>query len=269
MSDSFLSRIDWERPWLAPLLPIAQPILQAANWRDALNIAASALRNHRGLPVRFVPQADLPVDIAYEAFISSTGNVPTRDNLHDFFNALIWLTYPGIKAQLNALQAAEIARAAARIEGMPSLGTHRGKLRDAATIFDENAALLIVSDSALVDALRNHLWHEVFMNRRAAFGNDCEVHLFGHALLEKLNSPYKAITAHTWVVMVDSSFFALKPEQKRSWIDMQVAGQLASGSPLSGFTPLPVLGVPGWHDHQDMEFYEDITVFRPKRREKG
>lgn len=268
MSASFLSGIDWQRPWLAPLFPVAQPILRAANWRDALNLAASSIRNHRGLQIRFVPQADLPPNIPYETFINNTGCVPTRDNLHDYFNALIWLTYPKIKAQLNALQAAEIARTASRIEETPSQGSHRGKIRDAATIFDENAALLIVSDPELIDALQDHLWHKVFVSRRAAFRNDCEVHLFGHALLEKLTSPYKAITAHAWVVMEKGAFFALKPEEKRFWIDMQVARQLASDSSLSDFTPLPVLGVPDWCDHQDAAFYDDVTVFRPKRRKK-
>jgi hypothetical protein len=33
----------------------------------------------------------------------------------------------------------------------------------------------------------------------------------------------------------------------------------------AGFTPLPVLGVPGWWPDQDDAFYLDHTVFRPKR----
>src|SRR4051794_16460024 len=103
MAAPFLKLIDWERPWLALLRPVAQPILAAPDWRFALNDAAHAagLCNHRGLPIRFVPQADLPAGVAYEEFIGDTGCVPTRDNLHDFFNALVWLTFPGIKQQLN------------------------------------------------------------------------------------------------------------------------------------------------------------------------
>ncbi|HBZ06685.1 MAG TPA: DUF3025 domain-containing protein, partial [Massilia sp.] len=31
------------------------------------------------------------------------------------------------------------------------------------------------------------------------------------------------------------------------------------------FTPLPVLGVPGWWPEQDAAFYADTSVFRPKR----
>ncbi len=62
---------------------------------------------------RFVPQESLPEGTAYEEFISATGNVPTRDNLHDFFNGLVWQTFPLIKRELNALQAAQIAPPAA------------------------------------------------------------------------------------------------------------------------------------------------------------
>jgi hypothetical protein len=47
---------------------------------------------------------------AYEAHIFQTRSVPTRDNLHDFFNGLVWLAFPQAKRRLNALQAAEIER---------------------------------------------------------------------------------------------------------------------------------------------------------------
>ena len=217
----------------------------AATSIAAFNAGAGALglRNASGQPLRFVPQDELPEGRAYEEFIGATGCVPTRDNLHDFFNALVWLTFPRIKQQLNALQSAQIALA--------GVGKSRGPARDGATIFDENSALLVVRDSdqgrALVDALRGHRWQEAFCQRRAAFGEDAQVWLFGHALMEKLVAPRKAITAHTRVVTAGDDYFALAPDAQRAWIDEHVAGALAA-EPLSTacFTPLPVLGVPGW-----------------------
>jgi hypothetical protein len=212
--------------------------------------------------LRFVPQEALPEGQAYEQFIGATGCVPTRDNLHDFFNALVWLTFPRIKQQLNALQSAQIALA--------GVGKSRGPARDAATIFDENSALLVVRDSldagALVAALRGHRWTEAFCQRRQTFGEDAQVWLFGHALMEKLVAPRKAITAHSRVVVAGDDYFTLTPEARRVWIDAHVASALAS-EPLStaGFTPLPVLGVPGWWPQQDDAFYADTSVFRPKR----
>jgi hypothetical protein len=49
-------------------------------------------------------------------------------------------------------------------------------------------------------------------------------------------------------------------------MDQHVAAELANeGLSTAGFTPLPVLGVPGWWPGQDDDFYNDATVFRPKR----
>lgn len=261
----FLAEIDWRRPWLESIRETARPLLQGGCWRESLNLAVqrAGLCNHLGKPVRFVPQTNLPHGMAYEAFISASGGVPTRDNLHDFFNALVWLTFPKIKVQLNALQAAEIGRA------QKQDGKVRGRVRDAATLFDENAALLVTCDSSLLDALREHCWAEVFIDRRDVFWRDCNVHLFGHALMEKLVRPYKAITAHAWPVLVDASFFKLPAAERIARLDVIVSTQLEKGLTSADFTPLPILGVPGWWEGQDTAFYADASVFRPKRQQRG
>lgn len=261
MGAAFLAEVDWQRPWLAHLHVAAKPILQADHWRDALNDSASrrGLQNHRGHPIQFVPQSCLPPGTAYEAFISATGCVPTRENLHDFFNALVWLTFPKIKVRLNALQSAAIESAG------KGGGAGRGTVRDAATLFDENAALLIVRDADFLDALRAHSWQEVFLNRRGSFDRQCDVHLFGHALMDKLVRPYKAITAHAWPLVVGDSYFDLPAKARLTWIDEVVAAGLPGSLAPRDFTPLPVLGVPGWWGGQGKEFYADAAVFRPKR----
>jgi len=234
---------------------------------EALNARAERLGilNHRGRPIRFVPQSRLPSGIGYEAFISATGCVPTRENLHDFFNALIWLTFPNIKVRLNALQAAEIERAQAPTASGDAMAAGRGLVRDAATLFDENAALLVVRDPTLLDALREHRWEEVFLERRSDFSRDCAVQLFGHALMEKLVHPYNAITAHTWTVAAARDFFTWTPTAQAEWIDLEVAARLSDSLAPRDFTPMPILGVPGWWEGQDAAFYGDRAVFRPKR----
>ena len=262
--------IDWSRPWYATVRGAAGKLERdeagriTARFRDSLSAQATAMgiRNHQGLPLSFVPQAYLPEGTAYEAFIGATGGVPTRDNLHDFFNGLVWLTFPRIKVQLNALQAAQIAR--------DGIGKSRGPARDGATIFDENAALLVVRDDpqgeALVDALRGHQWREAFIDKRAMFGSDAEVWSFGHALMEKLVAPRKAITAHTWVVRAGADYFALDEAGRRAWLDQHVAQQLKEQElNTASFTPMQVLGIPGWWPQQDDAFYDDTSVFRPKR----
>ncbi|MFC0130915.1 hypothetical protein CR105_05475 [Massilia eurypsychrophila] len=259
-----LPEIDWTRPWYDSVRPAFERLSFDGDLLAAFNAGASALGLHNasGRPMRFVAQDRLPEASAYEEFIGATGCVPTRENLHDFFNGLVWLTFPRIKRQLNALQAAQIAQA--------GVGKSRGPARDGATIFDENCALLVVRDSsvgrALVEALRAHHWHAALFDQRAAFGRDAQVWLFGHALMEKLVVPRKAITAHTWVVWAGDDFFALPADAQRGWIDEQVAADLAAGEMHTArFTPLQVLGVPGWCDGQDAAFYADTSVFRPRR----
>jgi hypothetical protein len=259
------NEIDWSQPWYASVRAAAALAgRHSADVIPAFNAHAAALglANHRGLPLHFVPQAMLPEGTAYEEFIGATGGVPTRDNLHDFFNGLVWLTFPRIKRELNALQAAQIAR--------DGIGKSRGPARDAATIFDENAALLVVPEgeqgAALVDALRNHQWRTAFVDMAPMFGTVAEVWLFGHALMEKLVAPYKAITAHTRIVTAPAGYATLPVAERQAWIDAHVARQLQQeGLSNAGFTPLPVLGIPGWWPEQDDAFYDDTTVFRPKR----
>jgi hypothetical protein len=268
-----IEQIDWTRPWydaVRPAFDSLEPrsVQTRGDFIAAFNANAArlGLQNHGGHAIRFVPQAELPPDTAYEEFIGATGCVPTRANLHDFFNGLVWQTFPLIKRELNALQAAQIQAA--------GVSKSRGPARDAATIFDENAALLLVREGdagrRLVDGLRAHLWRDTLYARRADFGAggdvDAEVWLFGHALMEKLVAPRKAITAHTRILFAPDAWFSLGWEDRRAWIDMQVAGILAAeGLSTSAFTPLPVLGVPGWWPDQDEAFYLDETVFRPKR----
>jgi hypothetical protein len=274
MQSAEIGEIDWARPWYDAVRPAFDSLEPrsgqtcGADFIAAFNANAArlGLQNHGGHPIRFVPQAELPPATAYEEFIGATGCVPTRENLHDFFNGLVWQTFPLIKRELNALQAAQI-----RATGV---GKSRGPARDAATIFDENAALLVVregdSGRTLVDGLRAHLWRDSLYARRAAFlagaNAEAEVWLFGHALMEKLVAPRKAITAHTRVLFAPGAWFGLGWEDRRAWLDMQVAGLLAAeGLTTSAFTPLPVLGVPGWWPEQDEAFYLDETVFRPRR----
>ena len=90
--------IDWSAPWYEglPRIAVEGPV------HEALNRTGAA-------PVRFVPQAELPAGMAYERLIFETGRVPTRDNLHDFFNGLVWLRFPQAKRRLNQLQAQAIA----------------------------------------------------------------------------------------------------------------------------------------------------------------
>ena len=237
--------IDWDAPWLADWRvlgePIARQVAAGLPQPEALNTAGRA-------PLGFVPQADLPEGQAYEDFIFAKGQVPTREGLHDFFNALCWMYFPLTKQRLNHLQAREIARA--------GVGQVRGPVRDAATVFDENAVLIQTSD-AVWAALSEHRWMDAFVGLRSEWGHT-RLWTFGHAALEKAVQPYKSITVHLWRVPQSVAQADLD-----AWLAQDLTPEKLARKP---FSPLPLLGVPGWWlANEDPAFYADASVFRPRR----
>lgn len=245
--------LDWQQPWLAPwrdeAATVESLLAAGASVADVLNTlhrqSASGAATLGWMP-DFVPQAALPADQAYEKFIFDTRQVPTRDNLHDLFNGLCWLRFPETKRCLNALQAAQIAQA-----GVQPL---RGAMRDALTVFDENAALLS-APQPLWEALQARQWDRLFVELRPLW-RQARLVLFGHALLEKLTNPRKPITAHV--------YRAPAPAGSLDALDHWAAGALRQADLTAKiFLPLPVLGVPGWWaQNETLSFYDDPLVFR-------
>lgn len=240
--------INWTAKWLAPYSALREPIAASlhsgqpvAEVLNTLKTMGSSLKSS----VQFVPASTLPSGESYESFIHRTGTVPTRNNLHDLFNGIVWRRFPRAKKRLNELQAAEITT-----QGVRHV---RGALRDALTLFDENAALL-QAPVALVDSLKHRDWRALFITHRQLWA-DAHLTLFGHALMEKLVAPRKGITAHVWLLPPGM-------DVEEVLLDSLSCGSLTQ----KPFHPLPVLGVPGWWPGNDEpEFYEDLSVFRPPR----
>ena len=202
---------------------------QCGSVAAALNDAAATL-SVAGLP-RFVPS---PASAgAYEAHVQQRGEVPTRDNLHDFFNGLVWLHHPELKRRLNELH----------VQAPPAPPGRRGPLRDALTLLDENGALLD-APAPLLQALRQRAWRRLFVELRPLWRH-ARLTIVGHGLLEQLQQPRKPLTAHVL------------------WPGTPLEPEALAAKP---FCPLPVLGVPGWWpDNEQTGFYDDEQVFRPPR----
>lgn len=254
---SLPGEIEWGQPWFSAVAPDGETAFRrmgtGASLPQALN-AQGGPGLHAGFsrPLRFVPQCELPQGVAYESHIFDTGCVPTRNNLHDFFNGLIWLRFPCTKQRLNQLQAAQIAAA--------GVGSERGRVRDALTLFDENAALLQAPEPVW-QALLARDWQRLFVTLRPLW-SEARLVLFGHALLEKLVRPYKSITAHVYRRAVPQTLGSDLADWDKWLASCLDRDELAS----KPFTPLPVLGVPGWWaDNALPAFYEDSSVFRPPR----
>lgn len=245
-----IAGVDWSAPWYrawrVPGQEIAAAMVSGQELRGALNDAGAC-------PVRFVAQSALPEDMAYEQFIFERHECPTRDTLHDFFNGLCWLRLPRTKARMNALQAEQIARA--------GIGARRGPVRDAVTLLDENGALLD-APQPLWDALLERNWRRLFVDLRPLWAQ-ARVLVIGHALLEKLAQPRKDLTAHLWCEPADLSSLAAAD----AWLAQRCTADRLAAKP---YTPLPVLGIPGWWtSNENFSFYGDSWVFRPPRPRPG
>ena len=247
-----IATVDWGQPWLTHLKASGEQVTQALASGLPLHLALGTVHSDG---VRFVPQQQLPEGEAYERFIFNTGQCPTRDNLHDFFNGLCWLQFPRTKRALNRLQAEAIAR--------DGIGSVRGAVRDAVTVFDENGAVLL-APRAIWDALLARDWRRLFVELRSDWDH-ATLLVFGHALLEGLADPRKELTAHIWRPEVAAPSVAVVPDvaDMDAWLAAQCSPGFLATKP---FTPLPVLGVPGWWPgNTNFSFYDDSHVFRPRR----
>lgn len=267
------------------------------NWPSAarLNALAQAqdLRNAADRAVRFAEQTAACGQLDYEQQILDSGQVPTRiASAHDFFNALIWLTFPQAKAALNAVQCRELANAP---KGQ------RSPASNAATLFDESGLVLVARDAELAELLRAKQWKTAFWERRAKW-RDVRFYIVGHAILEKavgasasiedagnkpgpnclsaeanigaadvkpapaggrgqkIVAPYPGMTGKCLFLQADN----LPPAE----LDAAIAQAWLGGKvnrPTDLFV-MPVLGVPGFDvANADARYYDNTEVFRPPR----
>lgn len=250
----------------APLRPAIER-LPGDHWpaHADLDALAADVRNARGMPIRFVAprdpsQRDRP---HYEAHIAATGEVETRsESWHDLFNALAWITFPRAKAAINAQHAA-ILEAGGEREAR-----HRSPPRDALTLFDEGGVIVASSSPEMHRLIVDFRWKELFWERRAELSATTRFLAFGHACYEQALAPYLGMVAKTILVDVDGDFLSSPPERQTVLADVLAAHRLSDRANFPSpraLPPMPVLGVPGWHEaNAQQAFYDDAQHFRTK-----
>jgi len=230
-------------------------LLQASTWptiaqieaiREEVENAANATLPH------FVEQtpALLRDGLHYEARIAERGQVATRvENWHDLINALIWLRYPAIKSALNTRQVVQIALVGAK---------RRTRAQYALTHFDEAGVIVQIDDPALLTLWDAHDWHGLFWRERSAWNDGrLRIDVFGHALLEHSLQPGTLLVGKALAIAPCADM----PERLSDAIR---TGELLD-DPLE-LRPLPLSGIPGWHDGNAHEsFYATTPCFRARR----
>lgn len=131
---------------------------------------------------------------SYESSILEKGEIPTRAaNLHDFFNALIWLRYPRAKWALH--------QRAFHSQMENQLSGRRSELCDRLTCFDEGGLIFRLP----LDLEREEV-EALFQSRdEGAKRRFCEVHwehfsIFGHGVLEVLFAGRSSVFASCCVI---------------------------------------------------------------------
>jgi hypothetical protein len=227
---------------------------------DVLNQLAGArnVRNRAGLPIRFVPPNTDGSAMAYEQQIAQTGEIPTREMLHDVFNAFQWISFPQLKSAINA---GHVSRLAA---GGLDEAKSRSTARDVLTMFDESGVIVSSADASLLALMRDFQWKKLFVERRDDVVAHMHFLVVGHGLMEKALSPFIGITGKAILLEMDASTFrdvSTLDQRAAAWLDDPA--NLVSATTLA---PLPLLGVPGWDARNAApDFYDNVDYFRPGR----
>lgn len=198
----------------AALRDALMPLEASETWPtiDAINALFNArgLTNASGMPLLCELQAPKTKrrraraqarsrDSLYDARIDGLGLLPTRaSNYHDFFNAMVWLTFPLAKAAIAARQHAIWRRELGpSFEQLPS---RRTREQDALAMLDEGG-LLVATPSALAEETRAacEAGDEAWLGSL----NAVRTHAFGHALHEHMVSSEALIRANPIVVVLE------------------------------------------------------------------
>lgn len=228
------------------------------------------LRSARGQPLRFV--APDSSRLAYEERIWWLGEIETRpDNWHDAMNALIWLTYPRIKAAINQSHHLVIASQQPQSSQTTS---RRGPLRDALTQFDECGAVVISSELDLWQDICAHRWQTLFWQKRARVIEKLRVFVIGHASLDLLRAPHIGLCSKTLFLHVDSHWLSQPLEQQIVDVDQHISQRFIASTAQTltarAFKPLPLLGLPGvTPENEHPAYYQNCRQFRPLRVVSG
>ena len=282
----FSQKIDAEKEWDADfvsLSPIFEPLAYLAakyshfdkewpalaDYQSDLNSLPEPIKALSGKPIKIVAQDGKPGHFHehYAPRIYLTGEVQTRtENWHDFFQFLTWFMFPKTKAVINSIH---IPAAKKGIENNEDLG-RRSPIENMLSLFDEGGAVIISSDESMLQSILEFQWKELFWERRAELDEKLKLVTFGHALYEKGLSTYIGMTANCILIHVDESVMQQSNQQQLAYIDNELAKILASGEIYKkpkDLSPFPLLGLPGWHEDNELEtFYDNERYFRPGRK---
>jgi len=229
------------------------------------------LRSDFGSPLKFVAQGGKPVAIEdqYEARIYLKGEIQTRlKNWHDFFQVLVWCTFPKTKVSLNYLHYTESQTRAKD----KTINCNRGPLENTIALFDECGSIIVSCEEELLNLIRNFKWKKLFIEHSKILDKHLRCFVFGHAMYDKALNPYIGMTSPAVLLLVEPDYFLAPLSTQLEIADQRVAELFNSKTAITSpkdLQPFPLLGMPGWYNgHQTEAFYSNTRYFRMSRGQK-
>lgn len=239
-------------------------LLGGGDWPslDALNQRLRGLVHPvSGAALAFIhqDQALFRDGLHYERRIHDHGRIATRAaSWHDLFGALAWIDWPRTKLALNRLQVADLA-----VQGRGN----RTRRQQSLTHVDEAGLMVAASDPSLLAAIQAHDWFTLFLARRAAWGREIVVHVFGHALHELARTPHLTLAGKALLFHVDAALLAAPRAAQVAALDAAAADAIGAGRLAADprdQPSLPLSGIPGWRaGNDDAGFIANGECFRP------
>lgn len=195
----------------------------------------------------------------YDPMILKKNKLLTRlSNWHDFFNFTTWVKYYQIKKAINSVQY--------KYQHFRHVNQQQKRTvqENTLTQFDECGMIVICNNDELIYLLQNFKFKEFFTHKKLF---EHVVFLtFGHATLECYLSPYIGLTAKAIICKTKKELTDNK-ENILNDIFTKLSNKIRNEEILFSndfLQPIPILGIPGWHENQDENFYNNKSYFRNK-----
>jgi len=197
----------------------------------------------------------------YEQHVAQLRAVPTRPgHWHDFFNMAVWAHFPKLRWALNSLHVD------------PALGPKdprngRAPAQNLAATFDEAGMLVLGTNRAILEELRELRFKRAFWERREQLLSTTRFWIVGHGMLESLLTPHAGLTARSLQLEVPSLPSFAEDQRASDALRFEVDAQVAARvhgwrNGRTVLDPVPVLAIPGYSENGSLGFYEDMRNIR-------
>jgi hypothetical protein len=215
---------------------------------------------------RFVEQERAALERAggYEQHVARLRAVPTRpNNWHDFFNMAVWAHFPRVRWALNALHVDDTL-------GPKDQRNGRAPPQNLAATFDESGVLVVSTSASMLEDLRELRFKRFYWERRAELLETTRFWFVGHGTLESLLTPHPGLAAKGLLLQVPAL------PDARGWDELRFELDARAAACLEGWRhahhildPVPVLGIPGYWNNEQPDFYDNARYFRFERQSRA